>query len=118
MKDIQHFKTKLEEELKTLEAELKTVGHQNPENPADWQAMPTDPDASNADRMEVADQIDGYEENTAILKQLEIQLGDVKHALEKIEDGTYGTCEIGGEEIPHDRLEANPSARTCIAHAA
>jgi len=37
--------------------------------------------------------------------------------LKKIEDGTYGICEVGGEEIPEDRLDANPSARTCIEHA-
>ena len=40
----------------------------------------------------------------------------VDEALEKIEKGTYGICETGGEKIEEDRLEANPSARTCKAH--
>ena len=37
-------------------------------------------------------------------------------ALEKIEKGEYGTCEVCAAEIEEDRLEANPSARTCKAH--
>ena len=30
--------------------------------------------------------------------------------------GTYGSCEISGEAIEVERLEANPAARTCKAH--
>ncbi len=111
-----HLKDKLEKERKLLEGELKTVGHRNPDNPADWQADQDNLNVTNADKNELADQIESYESNTAILKQLEIQLNDVKLALEKIENGTYGTCEVGGEPIPEDRLEAIPSARTCIEH--
>ena len=33
-------------------------------------------------------------------------------ALEKIEAGKYGICEVSGEEIEADRLEAYPSAKT------
>ena len=38
-----------------------------------------------------------------ILKQILI-------ALEKVEDGTYGICDVSGEEIPVARLEAVPYA--------
>lgn len=115
--DLKHFKTKLEEELAKIEGELKTVGRINPSNPGDWQATPTDFETDTADRLEVAESIEQFEENTAILKELEIQLNDVKHALKKIEDGNYGLCEEDGKPIPTDRLEANPSAKTCIDHA-
>jgi RNA polymerase-binding transcription factor DksA len=117
MLNINHFKEKLQKERAKLEEELKTVGHINPSNPNDWEANSTDTENSNADRNEVADQIENYEGNTAILKQLEIQLGDVKSALAKIEEGTYGICEVCKKEIPEARLEANPSARTCIEHS-
>ena len=60
--------------------------------------------------------IDEFEENTALVKRLEIRYNEVKNALARIESGTFGTCEISGEEIEHERLEANPAARTCIAH--
>ncbi len=37
-------------------------------------------------------------------------LRQIERALEKIEDGTYGVCDITGEEIPLPRLDAVPYA--------
>ena len=34
-----------------------------------------------------------------------------------LDDGTYGTCAVGGEPIPAERLAARPTATTCVAHA-
>ncbi|MBU6431218.1 MAG: hypothetical protein KGJ58_00440 [Patescibacteria group bacterium] len=115
--DLKYFREKLEAERVKIENELKTVGRVNPSNPNDWQAVPTDAEADSADRIEVAESIENFEENTAILKELEIQLNDVKMALKKIEDGTYGLCEGDGKPIPMKRLEANPAAKTCLEHA-
>jgi DnaK suppressor protein len=39
----------------------------------------------------------------------------IEEALERIEDGEYGTCVISGEEIPMKRLEAIPWAKYTIA---
>lgn len=114
--DTNHFKERLQKELETVEDELKTVGRRNPSNPADWQATPGDVDASATERDEVADKIEQFEENTAILKELEIRYNSIKRALGKIADGTYGICEISGHPIEEERLEANPAARTCEAH--
>ena len=114
--DTQYFKTKLEQEHSKLEAELKTVGVENPLIPGDWEARPQVENNSTADENEIADSIEHFEENTGILKQLEIQINEVQHALNKMKKGTYGVCEIGAEPIEEDRLEANPSARTCKAH--
>ena len=50
--------------------------------------------------------------NKSILDSLEKQLKEINNALEKIGKGTYGICEISGEPIERDRLEANPAART------
>ena len=114
--DTKEFKKKLETELKTLETELKSVGHKNPDNPADWEAGSGEVDINASDSADIADNIESYESNTAILKQLETQYNDVKLALEKIKKGTYGICEVSGEQIAIERLEANPSARTCAKH--
>jgi DnaK suppressor protein len=43
------------------------------------------------------------------------QLGIVRHALAKYDDGSYGLCEHCGEEIGYSRLNARPEARLCIA---
>ena len=114
--DTEYFKNKLESELKTLETELKSVGHVNPDNPKDWEPSSGEVDIDASDSADIADNIESYESNTAILKQLETQYNDVKLALEKIANGTYGICEVSGKPIEKERLEANPSARTCLAH--
>lgn len=56
-------------------------------------------------------------ESRTIAATLREQLDDVDRALAKLEDGTYGRCEVCGEEISADRLEAMPAARYCIQHA-
>lgn len=114
--DIARLKGELEQEEATLKKELNDVGRQNPTNPDDWEAKPPEGGLQPGDIDEVADKIEGYEENTAILKELEIRWGNVQRALTKIADGTYGTCEISGEPIELERLNANPAARTCITH--
>ncbi|ALC81297.1 MULTISPECIES: TraR/DksA C4-type zinc finger protein [Bacillus] len=40
------------------------------------------------------------------------RLNEVNAALKRLENGTYGICERTGEEIPYERLEALPYART------
>jgi RNA polymerase-binding transcription factor DksA len=114
--DTAPFKARLEKELKALETDLKTVGHKNPDNPKDWEPASSDVDIESSDLADTADNIENYELNTAILKPLEVQYNDVKRALDKIQKGTYGICEVSGEPIGEARLVANPSARTCLAH--
>lgn len=114
--DTEYFKKKLDKELSLLETELKTVGHKNPDNPRDWEASSGEVDIEASDLADTADNIQSYESNTAILKPLEKQYNDVKLALSKIKKGSYGLCEICGKPIEKERLEAVPSARTCLAH--
>lgn len=47
---------------------------------------------------------------------LEGELEDIHHALRRVEDRSYGTCEECGKPIGDDRLEAKPWARFCIVH--
>jgi len=114
--DYEHFKKKLEAEKKLLEEELGKVGRRNPDNLSDWEATPIDRDASQADENTVADSIEGYEDNVAIVNTLETRYQDLKSALDKLKHGTYGLCQVCGEEIDAERLEANPSARKCREH--
>lgn len=116
MTDIQHLKTKLQAELSRLESELSKIAAQNPNNPLDWQATNGTVATDSADENEVADVMEEFETNTAIVSELEKQYDDVQLALEKIEKGNYGICEISGHPIEDDRLEVNPAARTCKAH--
>jgi RNA polymerase-binding transcription factor DksA len=110
------YKGKLLEEKARLEAELSTVGRVNPDNPMDWEAISVDKGDDTSDPNDNADAIEDFENNAAILRELEIQLNDVNSALRKIEEGSFGKCEVGGELIDEGRLNANPSARTCTEH--
>ena len=115
--DYEHFKEKLLAEKKELEAELVKVGRINPDNPSDWEATPpVDRDTSQADENTVADSIEEYEDNTAIVSTLEKRYNDIRSGLDKLEHKVYGLCQICNKEIELERLEANPSARTCKEH--
>jgi YteA family regulatory protein len=45
------------------------------------------------------------------------ELDKVESALQAMENGSYGTCEVCKKEIPFERLEAVPYTTLCIEHA-
>jgi DnaK suppressor protein len=51
-------------------------------------------------------------------RELDAMLRDVDRALQKLEDGTYGTCDRCGKLIPEERLEARPWSVLCVEDAA
>lgn len=115
MKNIHTYQELLEKEKIQLEKELSSVGRRNPSNEMDWEAVPQDtgmePDIGDA-----AELIEGYEENTGILKELEIRYNKVLLALENIHKGTYGVCRTCGGVITQERLDADPAADVCKEH--
>lgn len=112
----EHYKKLLEKELKLLEKDLKTIGRINPDNPKDWETTPPETNTMGAEKEEIAEKMETYESDTAVLKQLEIKYNEVKEALARTYDGTFGHCTICKKEIENDRLEANPAAKTCKEH--
>ena len=62
------------------------------------------------------DQVPGDEHAEAV--RLRVELDDVESALERLDAGTYGTCEICGTELPDEELERHPQTRLCAAHSA
>jgi len=104
--DIDRFKIKLEElrnqltrTLKGSSAEVKT-----PDEAAGYSQHQADQGTDDFDRtitLEVSSREYG------ILRQVE-------RALEKIEENTYGICDISGEDIPIPRLEAVPYATMTV----
>ena len=63
-------------------------------------------------RHQLRDAIDRFE-NTSALYEL---LREVDAALQRMEHGAYGVCEICCETIEEERLIADPLARTCLDH--
>ena len=115
-KETAKYKQMLEQEQARIELELTDIGHINPSNHADWIGSNGDYDTGTADPNILADRVEEISTNDAIVNNLEVRLEQVNKALEKIENGTYGTCEKCGEDIPEERLKANPAATTCIEH--
>ncbi len=62
---------------------------------------------------------DNYEQEFALgLMDSERKLlKEIDDALERIEQGVYGTCEATGKPIAKARLEAKPWARYCVKYA-
>jgi YteA family regulatory protein len=52
------------------------------------------------------------EKDIALKGHLEEELEDIEVSLAKIKNGTYGVCEVTGQQIPTERLDALPTART------
>ncbi len=116
MIDTESYKVRLQEDLTLITKELQELGIHNPQVKEDWIALPEDGDIAEADENVAADRAEDLEERVATLAALETQYNDLVRALSKIENGTYGICEIGRESIEEERLDADPSARTCLEH--
>lgn len=54
------------------------------------------------------------ERDLSLSENVKDLLQKVNEALERIEEGTYGICEMCGLPIPEERLEALPYANLCI----
>lgn len=100
-----HFKTLLNKRLEELLSEAgKAVSGMSNDSVKENFPDPTDRASLETDRnflLRVKDR-----ERKLITK--------VKEALERIEDGGYGICEICGDGISEERLEARPVTTCCI----
>jgi DnaK suppressor protein len=54
----------------------------------------------------------------ALLDGAHARLADIDEAVLRLHQGRYGVCEVCHTPIPAARLEARPTARTCVRHAA
>ena len=59
---------------------------------------------------------DAYDRDFALslLSQEQDALYEIEEALKRLENGTYGVCEVSGKAIAHARLEALPFARLTV----
>ena len=54
---------------------------------------------------------------SALMAQAARRVADLDGALQRLDEGHYGRCEICRAEIGAERLEARPAARTCFTCA-
>jgi DnaK suppressor protein len=111
--DLDRFRTELESERQRLAAALEAVNHTGSlmEESGDLSSGPGDHLADSATETFMRELDNGLEENAEHL------LAAIDAALERIENGTYGTCVVCGRPIGEERLEALPYAALCIDDA-
>ncbi|MBI5644689.1 TraR/DksA C4-type zinc finger protein [Candidatus Kaiserbacteria bacterium] len=114
--ELEELRRALEVEKEDLEEELASHGRIQNET-GDWQGASIGFEGEGSDPNDVADQIEELATNVPLVEELEERHRDVSDALEKMDEGTYGICEVSNEPIPLERLKANPAARTTIEHA-
>lgn len=111
---VDKFRTRLEGERLRLQGLIDEYEHELEEARLSESSSDRSPDPGNAEasstKLEYAKEL-SLEQNTLDL------LGKVEWALEKIENGTYGICEVCGKSIPLARLDVLPYTTFCVEDA-
>ena len=102
------FQTLLEEERERISGSLAVMREGSQQTMGDEMGLPGGVGADTASATFDRELGTGLEEGAAQT------LAQIQHALERIADGTYGTCERCGEPISRERLLARPAATLCI----
>jgi RNA polymerase-binding transcription factor DksA len=111
------YKIKLEKERDMLFEQLEKLGIHSEKDSTEWvPRVPLDLDTNTADESEIADRSEETQIDEIVLEELETRYKNIVHALKKFDTNTYGVCEISGDPIEKERLDANPAARTCKKH--
>lgn len=95
------------ERLRSLRERIEHDGSQADET-GELASGPGDHLADHATETFMRELDEGLEENVEHL------LAEIDAALERIDDGTYGTCVVCGRPIDEERLQAVPYATLCI----
>lgn len=108
--DLNTFRVQLEQMRGDLQAEIDQIQDESKnEDQSDSYGVKNHP-------AEDATELFLRQRNLAVSGDLRRELDEVEHALQRIEDGSYGRCEVCGEPISPERLEVRPSATLCIRH--
>ena|SRR5688572_7692050 len=109
--DADHTRERLSEEQTRLEALKQEYAGLRDESEEDSLQELSSLDQHQAD---VGSETFDREKDFSILDQIEAELSEIEHALQRLDEGTYGTCEACGKVISDDRLEVMPATRFCI----
>ena len=108
---LERFKKRLEDEKERLEEQIADYERDLEEARLTESSSDRSPDPGNAEassmKLEYAKEL-SIEQNTLDL------LSKVNRALERVDAGTYGMCEVCGKAIPVERLEVLPYSTLCV----
>lgn len=110
--DLGYFRQLLEDERDRLQAVEREL-IENSRQAKDSMEGFSDSDDVPAD---IAAQASEREKDQILSQSVQATLAQIDLALERVDDGTYGICEISGESIPQERLERIPWASTTVEY--
>lgn len=102
---IEKIKRKLLAEEKSLERQLAVYKSEDPL---------LDPSQSSKTFDDAITVAEGHDRIVATRIELKQHLAEVKDALRRIAEGTFGVCETCGEKISEGRIEVLPTASLCL----
>ena len=102
--DVEKYRAKLIEERERLNQSIGTVAELSEPASDDLQIT-----AANAPVIS-----EGTDIETTLTEMKSNRLEKINAALQSIDDGTYGICRVCGEQIDPRRLDAEPTATTCM----
>jgi len=108
-----HSQERAREKIKArlLARRREILDHMNSVSPWSSKEMPPEP----GDLGDCGNASIGIDTALGILESETSELREVDAALERIEEGTYGICEVCGRRISKARLRAKPYATHCLA---
>jgi len=109
--DTNHFRELLLEERERVTAAIQNLHDDHPGSMSEETGEDSVYDNHLAD---TATETYDRELDYTLEENSEHVLAEIDAALQRIEDGTYGTCTNCGKPIPQERLEARPYATLCI----
>jgi len=102
------LRTRLENERARLLQELEQLQASAPTSDERREGSPF------GKREEEATETLELEKRLAMERRIKEEMVGVEHALSKFENNTYGFCDVCGQAIDPDRLEALPQASLCL----
>jgi DnaK suppressor protein len=109
--DIEHFRARLLEERQRV---VDAIDNIHTENPGSLGDETDDTQYQDNHLGDVATATFDREMASTLEDNSTHVLSEIDAALERIGEGTYGTCQVCGRPIGVDRLEALPWATLCI----
>ena len=108
--ELQEFKKLIQDKIAKAENDLGLIK----ENFINNQNNGTDDTSPTFKAVEEGAETLSKEQNAILASRQEKFLRDLKHALIRIENKTYGVCRVTGKLIPKERLQAVPHATLSI----
>jgi RNA polymerase-binding protein DksA len=105
------FRRRLEEEQQRLLEMIRDIEAEREEVRLTETSSDRSPDPNTAEGGSLAFEM---EKELSILQNTRDILAKVEEALARIDEGTYGICDVCGEAIPVARLEALPYTKLCV----